>query len=350
MLIGVLCGFQYYILHRLSAIFQFTYSAKAAALVFILIPLDFIAVTMISRNAWNLAVQSWYAVSAVAIGSIVIGFAALLGYHALQQIIPIPALLSKAVTSIGLVSLIGYSLFNAHDLRIKTVEIPTIKVKRQITIVQITDLHLGILHGQKFLARVVAKVKALQPDIVLITGDLFDGIGDVNADTLQALNTLTAPTFFIVGNHDLFNGLDKALAILGQTRVTVLRDEKTVWQDTVQLVGLDYFGMRPPAARIDNILRTLAPDPRYFNILLEHVPFDLQNTAHYQFDLQLAGHTHAGQIFPWSLLVNMFYPATRGLTWLHDHYLYVSSGTGTWGPPMRLGTTSEITMIRIIPK
>ena len=348
-LISVLLGFQYYILHRLSAIFQFTCPAKVSSLVFILIPLNFIAISIVSRTSWNIAVQIWYDVSAIVIGSILIFFTALLCYHGIQKIVPIPLTISQAVVSIGLVSLLGYSLFTAQHLTVKTVEIPTAKVKRKITIVQISDLHLGIVHGKKFLDHVVARVKALHPELVLITGDLFDGIGDVNADTLQALNTLAVPTFFIVGNHDMFVGLENALAVLSQTRVTVLRNEKTVWHDTLQLVGLDYFGMRPQNDQINKILQTLALDNRYFTILLEHVPFDFQNTDHSQIDLQLAGHTHAGQIFPWSFFVKYFYPSIRGLMWLHDHYLYVSSGTGTWGPPMRLGTWSEITVIRVSP-
>lgn len=347
-LTGTFSGFQYYIVRRLSRIFQFTYTYKIW-LFFLLTVLNFIAVTMLSRRIWNIGIQGWYLLSVVYIGSVLILFSLLLFHQLIHRLLPLSIKQTQYLLMTSFILLFLSSFFCAFRFTVRTIEIPTEKNIKPITIVQLTDLHLGMIHGQRFVKRVVSAINTVQPDIVVITGDFFDRIGKDTEETMQEFNNLSVPAFFILGNHDRYADGENVLNVLKRTPIQVLRNETVVYKNELHIIGLDYIGMRP-GGEISSILQNIALDNRYFTLLLNHIPIDFPDFEDYPIDLVLAGHTHGGQIFPFHLAVKAFYPRAFGLYKSANRYIYVSPGTGTWGPPMRFGTRSEITVIRIVPK
>jgi predicted MPP superfamily phosphohydrolase len=350
-LFSVSFSVQYYVIRRLSSIFDFHYSWKVF-IVFFLLTANFVAVTMLSHRIWNIVVQLWYLVTVLYVGTIWILCFLLLCYSLVQRIaqwvVPIPQHVSQYIVIISASLLVLYSVFNARQLRIKTLEFSSKKLHETITIVQLSDLHLGAVHGKRFVERIVSKTNALQPDIVALTGDLLDGTGKISEATLRELHKFSAPVLFIAGNHDRFLPKEHVAALLRKTPFKVLQNEKYRYNDSLQIIGLDYLNRRPQG-EVTPILDALSLNDHAFNLLLSHIPIDFPHTDGHAIDLLLSGHTHAGQIFPFYFVVKYFYPQIRGLYTSNDRHLYVSSGTGTWGPPLRLGTHSEITLIRLSP-
>ncbi|MCP4400469.1 MAG: metallophosphoesterase [bacterium] len=348
-LFSVSFGVHFFSIQRLSRIFEFQYSWKIFLLVFLLTA-NFIAVTMLSRKIWNLGMQIWYWLSVVYVGSIWILFSFLLAYGLVQLlahfIFPIPVNVSQYVVVVGAVSLIVYSLFNACDLKVKQIKLVSDKLSEPLRLAQISDIHLGAIHGKAFVTRLVEKINTLNADLVVVTGDLFDGSGKVTEETLQEFHKLQSPAFFIAGNHDRFLPKEEVTAMLRHTPFRTLENEMLLFQDKLQIVGLDYVS-RNPQGEVKEVLDQLRPDKRFFTLLLSHVPFDFAHADGHPFDLLLAGHTHSGQIFPFYFLVKNFYPYIRGMYTSGERHMYVSSGTSTWGPPMRLGTDSEVTLFQL---
>ncbi len=341
-------GIQYVVFRRLSRIFNVAFNWKTL-LVIVLLTANFVTVTMLSRKIWNMAVQVWYFLTVVYVGSVWILFSFLLLYALVQLFVPIPQKVSQYVVVTGAGLLIGYSLYNGRQIDVKDVRIQSEKVTKEISLVHLSDFHLGAVHGKNFIERVVTHTNALKPDIVIHTGDLFDGTGKVTKDMLQGLHEFQAPVFFVKGNHDNFLPAEEVDALLQATPFQVLRNEMYLHQGSLQIIGLDYLGRRSGDG-VQPVLAKLAPENGYFTILLSHIPTDFLHTDGHPVDLLLAGHTHSGQIFPFYFLVNVFYPRIRGLYSKDDRHIYVSSGSATWGPPMRLGTDSEIAHIRIMPR
>ena len=351
-LFGFSFGVHFFSLWRLSRIFDFQLSWKLFPL-FFLLTANFIVVTMLSRKIWNLAVQIWYWLSLVYVGSIWILFFFLTVYGAIQFLVhfihPIPLKFSQYIVVIGTAGLIVYSLLNAYALKVKRIELRSAKLPGPFSVAQISDIHLGAIHGKAFVTRVVEKLNALDPDLVVMTGDLFDGSGKVSEETLEEFRKLQAPAFFIAGNHDRFLPKEEVDAMLRQTPFTVLKNEKVLFQKSLQIIGLDYVS-RYPQGEVNDALEELRPENGFFTLLLSHVPFGFAHADGHHFDLLLSGHTHSGQILPFYFLVKNSYPYIRGLYESGERRMYVSSGTGTWGPPMRLGTDSEITLFQLLPE
>ncbi|MGA7594052.1 MAG: metallophosphoesterase [Gallionella sp.] len=258
------------------------------------------------------------------------------------------------VTAFGTTSLLAlaavcYGSIEARHIQIEKVNIRTPKLASgRVTIAQISDLHLGMMKGNEFLGSVMDKLRELRPDIVVATGDIVDGQGDELDALAQGFKAYSPPlgAYAVIGNHEHYAGLDNSLRFLHSAGFTVLRGESAV-SGGIVLVGVDDPGSRDPdnPARLDT-RKALAPVTRDdFIVLLKHQPVVDDDTP---FDLQLSGHVHGGQIFPFVYLTRLFYRMHTGLTRLADgRLLYVSRGTGTWGPPIRLFAPPEITLITI---
>lgn len=267
-----------------------------------------------------------------------------------------PLSASTALSAIGLLAfaMLGYGFIEARQIQVEQVKITTPKLSPaigRVTIAQISDLHLGIMLGDAFLERVTAQLQALQPDIIVATGDIIDGHGDSLNALAQRLHTLQPPKglYAVLGNHEYFIGLENALGFLRNAGFTVLRGEAAQTGGIV-LVGVDddHAGSHGEEVRADTT-KALSTVPKgSYTILLKHQPVVEGNTP---FDLQLSGHIHGGQIWPFGLLTKLSYHVSTGLTQLADgRQLYVSRGTGTWGPPIRLFAAPEITLITIESK
>ena len=263
--------------------------------------------------------------------------------------------------SVGLAALGLATASVANALRavaVKKIRVPLARLASSSSgfrIVQLSDIHIGPTIGKEFLETLVAQVNALEPDVVAITGDLVDG-------SVAAIGPLVAPlaalrakhgVYFVTGNHEYYSGAPEWVAFLGTLGVRVLRNERVAigGEHGFDLAGIDdwsahEFGEGHGA----NLPRALeGRDPSRALVLLAHQPRAIVEAAALGVCLQLSGHTHGGQIFPWNFMVRLQQPYVAGLHAHGDSQIYVSSGTGYWGPPMRLGAPAEITHIEIVP-
>ncbi len=224
-----------------------------------------------------------------------------------------------------------------------------------LRIVQLTDLHLGAMRRGPWLEKVVARCNELRPDIIAITGDLADTGPDMLRQEVAALGRLRARSgvFFVTGNHEYFHDLPGWLEALKTCGMRVLRNERvTVSRGgaALEVAGVDdHDGGRVMPGHGPDVARALADRPEDRPVLLlAHQPRVADEAAKHGADLVLTGHTHGGQIMPWGALVKLQQPYVRGL---HRHmdrsWIYVSEGTGFWGPPMRVGSASEITLLTL---
>jgi predicted MPP superfamily phosphohydrolase len=223
-----------------------------------------------------------------------------------------------------------------------------------LTIVQLTDVHVGPTIGRAFIEDIVTRTNALAPDIVAITGDLVDGSVDDLRDAIAPLAGLKARhgVYFCTGNHEYYSGAPEWCAELTRIGIRVLRNERVIvgnGPDSFDLAGIDdesahRFGEGHGA----DLARAVAGrDPARELVLLAHQPKAVLEAKEHGVGLQLSGHTHGGQIWPWNYAVRLQQPVVAGLARFGETQVYVSRGTGYWGPPMRLAAPAEITRITL---
>jgi hypothetical protein len=251
----------------------------------------------------------------------------------------------------GLATAAGvYGLVNSARVRVRRVSVKLPKLPaswRGRVAALVTDTHLGHVRGVRFAKRIVATVSRFQPDIVLIGGDLYDGTAANLRRLAEPLRGLSAPhgAYFIAGNHEEFGDHTKYLEAVRAAGVRVLNNEKVVLNG-LQLVGVHYRDAIEPE-HLRAILRNARLDPSSASILLTHAPDQLAIAAEEGIGLQLSGHTHGGQCFPFTLFTARIYGAfVYGLNRLGSLLVYTSCGAGTWGPPLRVGTRPEIVLFR----
>jgi uncharacterized protein len=223
-------------------------------------------------------------------------------------------------------------------------------------IAQISDLHVGRTIGVRYVRRVVELTRALSPDLIALTGDMVDGPVERLAPDIAPLRELAQDgrAFFVLGNHDCYSGARDWIAHFQSIGMRVLLNTHAVVQKGAAhiLVG----GVLDPAVAMSNPgagprpdLAAKGADAAGFRLLLAHNPKIAPLGERAGFDLQLSGHTHAGQFFPWTLAVRLVHaPHVAGLSREGRMWVYVSAGTGTWGPPVRLGTSPELTLLRLV--
>lgn len=273
--------------------------------------------------------------------------------HALATLLNLNWPLNEAMAFriVGLLALamFGYGFIEARQIQIEEVNITTPKLASgRVTIAQISDLHLGIMRGDGLLARVIARLREIKPDILVATGDIVDGQGDDLAALARHFQSYTPPlgAYAVTGNHEYYAGLESSLRFLRAAGFTVLRGESAK-AGGIALVGVDdpSAATSGQQARLDTGKALASVTKDDFIVLLKHQPVVDSNTP---FDLQLSGHIHGGQIFPFVYLTWLSYGVHTGLAEPADgRQLYVSRGAGTWGPPIRLFAPPEITLITI---
>lgn len=262
--------------------------------------------------------------------------------------------------------LVGISMINvAFAPRLKELTIPIKKLPAELsgfTIVQLTDLHIESPKSAKWLSSIVDRTNALKPDLIVITGDLLDeNICEVNGycEILKKLKSKYG-LYGITGNHEFYAGVDMFMNVAKEINMTVLRNQHiSIANNSIELVGIDdpqghRFG--DPQARtfggkgsdLDSAI--MGVDLTKPVILLAHQPDIFDRAVNAGVDLQLSGHTHAGQIPPVDLIIQLYFKYPYGLYHKDSAYLYTSSGTGIWGPPMRLFSRSEIVKITLTPE
>ena len=254
-----------------------------------------------------------------------------------------------------IVSVIG--AFEAWDIRTERVAVSSPKIPPEqgtIRVVQISDVHLGLIVRQKRLHKILQAVKAAEPDLLVSTGDLVDGqVARLNglAEILQDIKPRYGK-YAVTGNHEYYAGLEQSVAFTEKAGFTLLRNRGMTIVDGLNIAGVDdrvgkRFGNKPSISE-KNMLKSL--DQKNYTVLLKHRP-EVEPGSPGLFDLQLSGHTHKGQIFPFNIITWFYFPIHWGCLNPVDHcYLYVSRGSGTWGPPIRFMSPPEVTLIELTPE
>lgn len=272
---------------------------------------------------------------------------------------------SRTIGKIVLFVVLGescYAFYEASQIRSEHVVVTSPKLPSstaRVRIVQVSDIHIGLLQQQQRLQRIVDKIKAAKPDILVSTGDLVDGklnrydaISELDPRA-ALLAAIPAPSgkFAVIGNHEVYAGLPQAVAFSQASGFTILRNQYRTLPNGITISGIDDKAVNPKLLASPDTETALLNriDSRSFNVFLKHRP-DFVPESDGKFDLQLSGHVHGGQIFPFNYLVKLKHLIPCGMTTTQTgSHIYVSRGTGTWGPPMRLFAPPEITIIDVIP-
>lgn len=249
-----------------------------------------------------------------------------------------------------------YAYFEARDIRTEEVVIRSPKIPPgvgKLKIVQLSDVHLGLIVREERLKLILDKVTAAAPDILVVTGDLVDGQVNALTGLAERLREVRPRygKFAVTGNHELYAGFNYSLAFMQSAGFKVLRGEEVTIPGLVTIAGVDDPAIaRYARSATEEEQRFLSRIPAdTYRILLKHRPAIGAGSLG-RFDLQLSGHVHKGQLFPFNLITYLFYPVRAGLNrGPSDSALYVSRGTGTWGPPMRFLAAPEVTEITLLP-
>ncbi|MFA7405992.1 MAG: metallophosphoesterase [Pelobacteraceae bacterium] len=256
-----------------------------------------------------------------------------------------------------------YAFFEADQIRSEHVVLTSSKLlpsTPRIRIVQISDVHIGLLLQEVRMQRIIEMIREAGPDILVSTGDLVDG--KLNRDDALSeftplaavLASVPAPSgkYAVIGNHEVYAGLSQAAAFTRAAGFTLLRNRSITLANGMTISGVDDIAAYPRGydntATETALLATVSPNS--FHLLLKHRP-EIPPQSDGRFDVQLSGHVHGGQLFPFNYLVKLKYPIPCGTTSTQTgSQIHVSRGTGTWGPPMRLFVPPEITIIDVIPQ
>ncbi len=321
---------------------------------FALLSISFVIATLLAHRFFNRPVRVFYRIASIWLGFVNFAVpAALLAWVVMGATIAFDLPFGQSGIAVFFVSLALvftlYGLVNAARLRINriSVKLPGLPASwRGRVAALVTDTHLGHIKGRGFLSHIVTALRQLRADVVFISGDLFDGT-HVDAQRLVSPWKQLSPKFgsyFVAGNHDEFADHNRYLEAIRNSGIRVLHNE-TVDLDGLQVLGVPYHDSANPE-RFRSILAHADLDPSRASVLLSHVPHSLPIPEKQGISLQLSGHTHGGQIFPFTWFTSRIFGAyTYGLSRFGDLLVYTSSGAGTWGPPLRVCTAPEIVLI-----
>jgi uncharacterized protein len=329
--------------------------SRLAAGAVVLLAVSFVAASLAALRSSHWLVRLFYTVSSAWAGTVSFCFLAacccwvVYAPLALGGIAANRRMLAELLFGLALAASL-YGVANAAIPRVRSINIKLANLPeswRGRVAALVSDTHLGPVRNRRFAERIVRKLNAARPDIVFLGGDMYDGTA-ADLDGLAApWGRLAAPhgTYFVTGNHEEFTGRGKYVDAMACAGVRVLNNEKLVL-DGMQIVGVHYRDSAD-IQRFRSILRRAVIEPGRPSILLSHAPHRLRIAEEEGISLQLSGHTHGGQIFPFTWMTRRIYGRyTYGLQRLGNMTTYTSSGAGTWGPPLRVGTKPEIVLIR----
>ena len=319
-----------------------------------LLSVSFVVASVLAFFYTNPLVRALYRVAAVWVGLLSFlflagvlawvgyGIASLIGLH-WNFHVGAQVLFSLAIAG-GLYGVFNASWTRITRIRVQLENLPETWRGRKAAL--LSDVHLGHVRNGNFLRRIIRKILREEPDAVFIAGDLYDGTAIDAARAAEPLKNLKAPhgVYFVAGNHEQFGDDSRYLNAVAAAGVRVLRNEK-VELDGLQIVGVPY---RTAAANgsLESVLRAVPLDQERASILLIHAPDHPEVAEKAGFSLQLSGHTHLGQFIPWSWMARRIYRQfVYGLSRIGKMQVFTSSGAGTWGPPLRLGSNPEIVML-----
>ncbi len=335
---SVYLGMNWYVLARLFHLFAV---GRTVWFYLALVPLalSFILALTLESRFGNPFIGAFFTLAMLWLGTCGLLFWILAAQHILALVIPLPRRV-WAIGACGLAcGLALYAFINARTVTVRRERIPRLP----LTIAQLSDIHIGSI-GPSLLADIIAKTNAIKPDLILITGDLFDNANPSTRMAAAQLGGFAAPVLFSSGNHEAYTGLDNVRQMLATTRIRWLRNE-AVEQSGIRIIGVDNsYGTE----LLQSVLARTPPSSA-FTILMNHQPTGFDLATRGGINITLSGHVHNGQIWPFNYVVGLFYPYLKGLHRHGEAFLNVSTGTGIWGPPMRLGSRSEIVLLQPMP-
>ena len=339
-------------------------------IIFVLVAYGYVFSKMLYKFLPPLVYDIWLGVGAIWFAFLVYFILLLLGldlirlvesfYHFLPNYIYNNYELTKKITGIVIIALVGLIVFlgnlNKRDITIKTLELQLPKGDgklSELNIVAASDIHLSPIDGERLLMGIVDKMNSLNPDIILLSGDIVDDKAEVLeqrkiGESFKRLNPKYG-IYTINGNHEFINGVDSSVRYAEHLGMKVLRDEFIIIDSSFYIVGREDVSMNSFTGRkrktLEDIMSSI--NSELSKILLDHTPVKLEQAEKNGIDIQLSGHTHHGQIWPANVITNMIYEISWGYKKKGKTHYYVTSGAGTWGPPVRTGSKSEIVNIKI---
>jgi predicted MPP superfamily phosphohydrolase len=267
---------------------------------------------------------------------------------------------TKKTTAIVIIALVSLIVFlgnlNKRDITIKNLELTLPKGSGQLNelnIVMASDLHLSPIDGERLLSRIIDKINSVKPDIILLVGDIVDDKAEILeqrkiGESFKRLNPKYG-VYTINGNHEFINEVEASVKYAEHLGMKVLRDEYVIIDSSFYLIGREDVSMNSFTGRKRKSLEEIMGSINSIHpkILLDHTPVKLEQAEKNGIDLQFSGHTHHGQIWPGNIITNLIYEVSWGHKKKRNTHYYVSSGAGTWGPPVRTGSKSEIVNIKI---
>ena len=337
-----------------------TYSDAASAnspyliAVIACLSLSFTTASVLAFRHTNVLVRAFYKVSAIwagilsflaiaaGLGWLMFGIARIAGvklnFHRMIEV------LFGVAVALGVIGILNASWTRITRITVRLKNLPEAWRGRKAAL--ISDLHLGPVRNGSFLRRMIAMIKCESPDAVFIAGDMYDGTAIDAVRAAEPLRTLSAPhgVYFVAGNHEQFGDDTKYLNAVAEAGVRVLRNEK-VEVDGLQIVGVPWRDAHQNG--LASILSGIQLNPDRASILLTHAPDHPEVAEAAGIALQLSGHTHLGQFVPWTWIARRLYRQfVYGLSRIGNLQVFTSSGAGTWGPPLRLGSNPEIVLLR----
>lgn len=355
--LGVLVGSHLFLYFTLVRFWGITgKSAKRAWLIaFVLLSLSFIFSVVLQAFYHNIFTEYFYIAVSVWLAMLVHLFLACALLWIVYFIAKSYALTLKyrywvIVFMVLAISITAFGAWNAQNPQLKfiTVKIENLPPDWQgKTAIQLSDVHAGIIHDKKFLNRLQKKLDPIRKDIIFITGDYFDSEDGDFRVYVEPLKNIQAEKgiYFVAGNHERYIGEDRVFAAMKEAGVNVLKDE-IVNIDGLNIIGVDFPGEMQTNRDLSWLFEMVKPEEA--NILLYHEPRLIEQAKKYGVDLQLAGHTHKGQIWPFGYITRLIYGQYHvGLHQEGSYTIHTSTGTGSWGPPIRTGNVPEIVVITL---
>lgn len=354
--LAILVGANIYLSRRFAWYFNVE-QVRPLFIVFISVSIYMILGLALFTNSLNLAGQLLYGSAAFLMGFALYLLLSVIFVDLIHFVVKVKPLYYGLAALFLTLSVSVYGVSNAFFVRVNQQEIELGALKEEVRLMHWTDIHLGHFRGPGFLKKLVEQTNEQKVDMVLITGDLFDGKIRFGDASLGALTKLEAPAYFVAGNHDGYSGVEDVKNGLREVGVNVLSNQ-VAREGPLQIIGLNHMladdksvdvHANGELANMKSILPGIPTDPDLPSILLHHSPDGIQYANEKGVDLYLTGHTHAGQLFPVTLIGDLIYTYNKGL---HDYKgtrIFVGEGAGTFGPPMRVGTHSTITVFTLKP-
>ena len=353
---GILIGANIYLAKR----FAFFLEADKTTwfyVIFVLLTFFMIGGTMSLINSTSFVGHILFGAAAILLGFTLYLLLSTLAVDLVGLFLKIKPFTMGLVSVFLALSISVYGMWKVTDLKVFEIIIPMNGLTKPIKAVHLTDTHLGHFRGARTLEKIVNIINEQNPDVVFFTGDLLDSKFQLKPESMNPLKNLLAPVYFVEGNHDEYTGINAIKAHLRSIGVKVMENEIAEWGE-LQIIGLTYMlpdensvspHADPNGPNIKKVLSEMEIKKEKPTVLLHHGPDGIAYANDHGVDLYLAGHTHGGQMWPATYVSNAIFEYNMGLHDYNGTKIYVCQGTGTFGPPMRVGTESELTIINLTP-